>query len=70
MFGMGLFEILIVLVMSAFLLAAPIVAIVWILRASQPRSGDRLQQLEEENLRLRKLLAENGIPHGGLPPKK
>lgn len=71
MFGLGFWELLIVSVIGAVFLAVPTVVIILVIRLSQSSGNERLAQLEEENNRLRKLLAENGISHNGAAlPKK
>jgi hypothetical protein len=71
MFGMGLWEMLIVLVMGGVFVAV----IVAVVKSSSGNSRnfdlERIAQLEEENWRLRKLLAQHGIPQDAdAPPKK
>jgi hypothetical protein len=71
MVGLGWSELLIVVVVGGFLLGTSVIVIALLMRSCSSSGSDRLAQLEEENMQLRKLLAENGIPTSGVaPPKK
>ena len=71
MFGMGLWEMLIVLMVGGVFVAVIIAVITASTRGNRSFERNYIAQLEEENLRLRKLLAEHGIHFSsGQPPSK
>ena len=71
MFGMGLWEMLIVLVIGGAFIAVILAAVKSSSSNSRHFDLERIAQLEEENWRLRKLLAQHEIPlDGDVPPKK
>lgn len=71
MFGIGLWEMLIVLVVGGVFVAVIVTVVKFATSNSQKFDFDRLAQLEEESWRLRNLLAKHGIPvDSDVPPKK
>jgi hypothetical protein len=71
MFGMGGWEILIVLVVGGALVAFIVTVVKSASGSSRRFDLDRMAQLEEENWRLKNLLAKHGISvDGDVPPKK
>lgn len=71
MFGIGLWEMLIVLVVGGVFVAVIVTVVKSATGNSRRFNLDRMAQLEEENWRLRNLLTKHGISvDGDVPPKK
>lgn len=71
MFGIGFWELSIVLAMGGVLVAIVLAVVKASLNKPSNFDFDRIARLEEENFRLRRLLAQHGIPFDGdVPPKR
>jgi hypothetical protein len=70
MIGLGFWEFLIILILGVVFLAIPVGVIFLIIKLTQNQPNDRVARLEEENLRLRRLLADHGITDNANPPRK